>query len=890
MLEHLNIMEEVIRVHNASNMQLPITTREAIINSTWEEIKKWLEDALDETCGVYNSKLNSRNCYFDTPGTLRFKSDIDNARKAAQQAVDDDLSKPIIKGRWRVVGKLMKKWYRRYQVRRRVVFRKLMDLLDDPTRHIEFVKMVSAIKMKDNRKECHLDPEEMDTHREYFKSTFGGDPEGQQEMYDTEILGRTSNTKRLIPGRSGAFSADDVKSELKKLPKGKAPGVDDHVVEIYKLAGDILNDPVARFLSGCKALVAIPTDWKEAKIKAVFKNKGDIKSIKNYRPIALTATMRRLYEKLILRLFKKKATEYLTDYQGGFRDGRSTLDQVAIVVELMRHNTEWVITFLDIKAAYDCVDRRILWTELVKLVKLPIRIVAILRSLFDDNECYLTIKNRRSRGIRNKRGLLQGSSLSPLLFNLFINTLSIALAALKTVGLKLPRDDIFINHSMFADDTNLISRCIADMQRLLLICQEWSRSHGIEFAPAKCGVLNNTDDREAILRLYEEVLEDVEFYRYLGMYLDRKGINWMLSMEPRIKAALDRIFWMAGKGMNAFGWRPTMNIQVYKLFIRSMMEYGWQLGYIPESVMKKVEAVQASALRLLSSSGKKTSIDRMHVLYGLENMRYRNNVLRAKYFSKILLGEKREHPIGRVFAAVRVAAKPKSNSLFSKYLKNGGLFKETIFGTDDEEGREPTEEEYKAARRRAVVTFKEKSKNANDMHVKVVGQPDLILSRMSLLNRNETYVLQQWKLMRFFAYSPCIICGGKTSREHILQCGDATDDIQVVNARRGHVATVVRGHLSESVDLLLRDLDPSKSHEAELLQMIARLLTEARSRCDEGWSPPEETTFDDDLDPNERLNRMMAIQREKFNKKRDTKKKRGNGAVRGRAGIGYVPR
>jgi hypothetical protein len=47
----------------------------------------------------------------------------------------------------------------------------------------------------------------------------------------------------------------------------------------------------------------------------------------------------------------------------------------------------------------------------------------ILQALFDGNESILCIKGRHSDPIPKKRGLLQGSALSPILFNFFIDDL-----------------------------------------------------------------------------------------------------------------------------------------------------------------------------------------------------------------------------------------------------------------------------------------------------------------------------------------------------------------------------------------------------------------------------------------------------------------------------------
>src|SRR5690606_28698359 len=75
-----------------------------------------------------------------------------------------------------------------------------------------------------------------------------------------------------------------------------------------------------------------------------------------------------------------------------------------------------------IKAAYDSVDRRILWRQL-QYMGINYDLIVNLRALFDCNNVLLMINNHISDPIDCKRGLFQGSAISPTLFNLYINSL-----------------------------------------------------------------------------------------------------------------------------------------------------------------------------------------------------------------------------------------------------------------------------------------------------------------------------------------------------------------------------------------------------------------------------------------------------------------------------------
>ncbi len=81
--------------------------------------------------------------------------------------------------------------------------------------------------------------------------------------------------------------------------------------------------------------------------------------------------------------------------------------------------------------AHFCVYITILWTRLLDILKVPKRL--ILRIMFDQNKSILVINGEENQPIKNRRGLLQGPSLSPILFNHFINGLLIELNKKKKI-------------------------------------------------------------------------------------------------------------------------------------------------------------------------------------------------------------------------------------------------------------------------------------------------------------------------------------------------------------------------------------------------------------------------------------------------------------------------
>jgi hypothetical protein len=122
----------------------------------------------------------------------------------------------------------------------------------------------------------------------------------------------------------------------------------------------------------------------------IFKGKGEALNIANYRPIALTSCVRRIYERCVLRVLDNYG-QFISRTQGGFKMKCSTYNQITALNEIIKKHPNAVHAFLDIKAAYDCVDRRILWSIIEKLPNMNQCLVRILKGLFDHNVSRLGI-------------------------------------------------------------------------------------------------------------------------------------------------------------------------------------------------------------------------------------------------------------------------------------------------------------------------------------------------------------------------------------------------------------------------------------------------------------------------------------------------------------------
>lgn len=205
----------------------------------------------------------------------------------------------------------------------------------------------------------------------------------------------------------------------RRLARRKAPGVDHLRTEMLL---PILKDVIPILTSLyqlCWRWSTVPAAWCSAQVVPIYK-KGDPLDPANFRPISLTSVLRKLFE-LCLQSSLEDTSPPLDIVQGGFRRQRSALDQALCLNELCRQHAADhlgeapVLAFLDIKSAYDTVDRAIIWRALETHISEPM--LGILQCLFDNVSIQILLAGHASNSFWPRTGVLQGSILSPFLLS-----------------------------------------------------------------------------------------------------------------------------------------------------------------------------------------------------------------------------------------------------------------------------------------------------------------------------------------------------------------------------------------------------------------------------------------------------------------------------------------
>lgn len=186
-----------------------------------------------------------------------------------------------------------------------------------------------------------------------------------------------------------------LKADLKKIKTNKASGPDDISARSLAIAGHSAAVGLSTVFESCFAKNQFPSEWKVAKVNAVFK-KGSKSDVSNYRPISLLSIPSKLLESQVCHIIDEHLAEcgIRNHKQWGFCKGLSTESMLISMTESWKLALDKGLSvgavFIDFQKAFDTVSHEILSRKL--------QAIGISGSIHEWIMCYLTNRSQFYRG------------------------------------------------------------------------------------------------------------------------------------------------------------------------------------------------------------------------------------------------------------------------------------------------------------------------------------------------------------------------------------------------------------------------------------------------------------------------------------------------------------
>ena len=271
---------------------------------------------------------------------------------------------------------------------------------------------------------------------------------------------------------------------IDKLSGGKAAGPDGLCSEHFKYCGPRINYLLAMLFTSVFIHGYIPSEINKSVLVPIIKSKSGILSDKNnYRPIGISPVCSKILECVILQRIEKYIKT--TDNQFGFKYKHSTESCIFLLKEILHyfknHGTPSFVCFMDASKAFDRLNHGKL-LNLLATKNVPVYIIRVIAAYLTNQQLCVRWNGIYSELFSACNGVRQGGILSPYLFNIYINEISLVLNK-QDIGCTF--QNCQINHLLYADDLVLISPSSKGLQKLISCCTHVGNNLNIIFNDSK---------------------------------------------------------------------------------------------------------------------------------------------------------------------------------------------------------------------------------------------------------------------------------------------------------------------------------------------------------------------------------------------------------------------
>ena len=291
------------------------------------------------------------------------------------------------------------------------------------------------------------------------------------------------------------FTPDLITEVLVGKTSRSAPGSDGVHYGMLRAGGNVLR----KYLCIAFNLILdgerpIPSAWSDIRVRMVPKGKNkDPKLWSSFRPISISSCIGKLFNGVIERVMSKHLISnglLDTDIQKGFlRRISGVTDHIQALWHCATHSTRsnpLHVLLVDLASAFNTVPHHKLWALLAHYKVHP-PVISYLVRLYGQSTMHIKTKEFQTCNVPVQQGVLQGDTLSPLLFITYF-TLVINAASNDDQGFRAPSgfsDGEKNRHHLkaFADDLTVLDNTAEGVRAT------WSKlKQGLDFAELRVNV------------------------------------------------------------------------------------------------------------------------------------------------------------------------------------------------------------------------------------------------------------------------------------------------------------------------------------------------------------------------------------------------------------------
>lgn len=424
---------------------------------------------------------------------------------------------------------------------------------------------------------------------EYFSELFGNkNKEGSPEI----LIQRYTEEQQLMPDEN------EILSVIFMMKNNKSPGEDGITAELFQNGGREFELSFVKLIQNIWRNEEMPEDWKSATFIPIHK-KGDKTVCGNYRGIALLNVAYKVLSKLIASRMTKIMENNVGEYQGGFRKGKSTSNQIFILRTILEkcyeYNVDLHLLFIDYKQAYDSIDRKVLIETLIQFY-VPRKLIRLIQMTLTKNKGKVTIQGEMTDEFEIGRGVRQGDALSTILFNIVLERV------VRNISIN-PGGTIFnrmVQIMAYADDVVLISRSIQEMKTSFIQLEEESTKMGLRVNETKTKYMIATREENRWKQIDNIAIQKYKFervrsFKYLGSVITEDNVITE-EIKERLQAG-NKCYWALLPLMKSNNLSKNNKKKIYRTVIKPVVTYASETWCMLKSDERRIATWERKILR-----------------------------------------------------------------------------------------------------------------------------------------------------------------------------------------------------------------------------------------------------------------------------------------------------
>ena len=389
---------------------------------------------------------------------------------------------------------------------------------------------------------------------------------------------------------------EEIRKIINKLKNNKSPGPDGLPAEFYKVATSAILPKIGELIRKAWNQGKTPRKWQESLIIPVHK-KGSAKACANYRGISLLPLIGKIYTLLVLQRIGDFLDSTTSESQAGFRRNRSTKDNIFLLRQLLQRRSEFqketIVAYLDYSAAFDSVDRNVLWRILLAS-GLPAFYVDRIRQMYEDAVAKVRVYGEIGAAFNVSSGVKQGDVLSPLLFLKAVDWVITHAFSADEDGV-IVGDGFVVSSAEYADDIAVIGENLEKLQKHIDRIDSRSRCVGLRLNSKKCKY-TASGPVDGVLLVNGEPIEKTSKFQYLGSMIDENAdpeieVNIRLGRAMGVFRSLSKCLWKRRQ------IPLCIKLRIFDSMVLSVLFYGIELLPLSANCTQRIASFESKCLR-----------------------------------------------------------------------------------------------------------------------------------------------------------------------------------------------------------------------------------------------------------------------------------------------------